>query len=176
MEEKGEMVKILKYGNRKMDTIYWDISSPKKEREAVKELFQILDEWQLFEQWSSEGLTELQKEFDELDELYQQLTAGLIPQALVDTARLKVYGYHGLPQNPNETPEPPYDSPYTRLKRTVQNVSSKVGQLDEARAGSDLAMRQLLDKVRGEEYADWEIVATQDHKEPYSRCLTSKKT
>lgn len=43
------MKKILTYSNRKIDDIVWDVSTPKLEKEARKELFKILDkEWQMF--------------------------------------------------------------------------------------------------------------------------------
>ena len=42
------MTKILVYGNRKSDDIYYDISTPEKEDASYLALFKILDE-----QWGS---------------------------------------------------------------------------------------------------------------------------
>jgi hypothetical protein len=43
-------MELLIYGNRKQDDQIWDVSTPKKRREAFLALFKILrDDWQVYE-------------------------------------------------------------------------------------------------------------------------------
>jgi hypothetical protein len=133
-------MKILRYGNRKQDDMFWDASTPEKERAALRRLFEFIDEtWQVY---SIEDESDT-KEQKELEEVAACLKAGWFPAALRREAEEKVKRLE-------------------ELKKENARHTTHADLYKKAKAGDDDALRRLLLYRKKYEYEEWEWVVAED--------------
>ena len=137
-------MKMLMYGNRKVDSIYWDASTPEKEAAAYKCLFLLLkDDWHCYSYLEGDG-TELEGRKLELKELQKlQDSFDTLPELLKPEAKNK------LEQLP-------------RLKRYIVDLQHEKDLWDRIKAGDDKAIRSFLRCRQGGEYEQWEMIEVYD--------------
>lgn len=137
-------MKMLMYGNRKVDPIYWDASTEEKEQAAYKCLFILLrDDWQCYRDLESDG-TELEGREIELKELEKlQAIFDTLPELLKAEAKQK------LEQLP-------------RLKWHIVDLKYEKQLWDRIKAGDEKAIPKFLKMRKSGEYEEWEMVDAYD--------------
>jgi len=152
-------MKILKYENRKSDPQYWDMSTPEAEKKAIKELFEILCYWQIFnfddEDYSSSYL-------EQLESLRQQLLNHKVHPLLKDTAQKLILGDNDCGRTKEEHEKyllnPGYGTRVFEIKKNIEKKKRMKELYKKAKSNDVVAIRELLDFVRGDEYCNWEII------------------
>jgi len=132
-------MKVLIYGNRKQDDMMWDASTPEKEKAALRQLFECLDEsWQVYgEIKDTKEVKRQEKKVEELREAVEEVKNGKIPKALEAAGRNNAVAYE-------------------RAKREFASLKEQNGYYEAAKNGDDKALKILLQIRKGYEYEEWD--------------------
>jgi hypothetical protein len=144
-------MKILIYSNRKCDPIYFDASTPEKEKKAYLALFKILDE-----SWKCYSFFDVKEEGERLAKREHELAE--LTSLLSSIKEIKSSTGEEVVQRRIES----IKADITSLRNNVAGCNRHKDLAQKARKGDAKACKQLLNERRNYEYEEFKFADVQD--------------